>query len=79
MYSGLDTENHKFKSFIEYDAYIKPEAFIVSHYLNSKHSHGFVSTESTDLYGQFIPMRSILRAFLELLGVFNKILSYTNK
>ncbi|XP_018370861.1 PREDICTED: uncharacterized protein LOC108766201 [Trachymyrmex cornetzi] len=79
MYSGLETEYCRFKSFIECSAYIKPEAFIVGHSLNSKHLHGSVSMESTDLYGQFIPMRSVLRAFLELPGVFNKILSYTNK
>lgn len=79
MYSGLETEYRRFKSFIECGAYIKPEAFIVGHSLNSKHSHGSVSMESTDLYGQFIPMRSVLRAFLELPDVFNKILSYMNK
>ncbi|XP_032682238.1 uncharacterized protein LOC116849316 [Odontomachus brunneus] len=58
---------------------LKPEAFIVGHSLSSKHSYGSVLMEPTDLYGQFIPMRSVLRAFLELLHVFNKILSYMNK
>lgn len=79
MYSGLETEHLRFKNFIECGAYIKPEAFIVGHSVSSKHSYGSVVMESTDLYGQFIPMRSVLRAFLELPGVFKKIISYMNK
>lgn len=79
LYNGLETEHQRFSIFQESGAYVSPKPFVIGTSLEVKNKKGG-SIESTPVEwkGQFIPMRQMLKGFLEIPGVFSQIVTYKN-
>lgn len=73
----MTTEHQRFKSLQQDGFYIPPERFEMGHkdeYVKSRDNT--VQLIRRPVYGQFVPLRHVLKCFLELPGVYHAILGY---
>lgn len=76
----LRSEYLRLKYFENCQSYIKPETFKIGEYstlqkVNTPHPPNLVFKKAE---GQIIPLRKVLKSFLELPGIFNNIISFIN-
>jgi len=73
MYDGLESEFKRLQVFENCGAFIAPESYVIGPSLDMG------SLEPKDLTGQFMSLKKVLKAFLELPDVFSTIRSYMEK
>jgi len=78
MFDDMDSEWKRLQVFREQKAYIDPDQYPVGTANVQKNVRGQIVLEPTVLTGSFISPRKVLKSFLELPGVLDKILSYMN-
>ena len=79
MFDGFHTTYLRLKEFQSCGAFIPPEPFVIGQALNETTVNGETVMEPVALTGQFVPMRKVLKGFLELRGVLKSILDYIVK
>jgi len=75
MFSGLETETQRVNALQQSHCYICPNSYIIGVGEKIKKVRGNLVLTPVELTGQFISMKRTLRQFLELLNVFNAIMS----
>lgn len=76
MFNGFDSHYLRMKEFESCKAFIKPETYVIGTTLDERNSGGDIAIVPTLVNGQFIPLRSVLKGFLELPNVLKTILDY---
>lgn len=76
MFSEFESHYLRMKQFESCGAFIKPEIYVIGITLNKKNFGGEIAIVPTLVNEQFIPLRSVLKGFLELPNVLKIILNY---
>lgn len=76
MFSGFETHHLRMKEFESCGSFIKPETYVIETTLNETNCGGNIAIVPTLVHGQYIPLRSVLKTFLELPNVLKIILDY---
>jgi len=76
MFNGFESHYLRMKQFESCGSFIKPETYVIGTTLDEKNSGGEIVIVPTLVNGQFIPLRSVLKGFLELPNVLKTILNY---
>lgn len=76
MFSGFESHYLRMKQFESCGAFIKPETYVIGTTLDEINSGGEIAIVPVLVNGQFIPLRSVLKGFLELPNVLKIILDY---
>jgi hypothetical protein len=58
------------------DYFIKPKPYIVGNVVSKKRINGRIIKDIVPVYGQFLPLRTIFKAFFSLPGVFDTVYNY---
>lgn len=78
-FEGVQTEHQRFKTLLDSGSYIPPNEFEMGHDDKYEKVGNTVHLVRTPVYGQFVPMRQVLKTFLELPNVFCSITEYLEK
>lgn len=76
MFSEFESHYLRMKQFESCGSFIKPETYVIGTTLDEKNSGRDITIIPTLVHGQFIPLRSVLKGFLELPNVLKIILDY---
>lgn len=76
MFSEFESHDLRIKQFESCGAFIEPETYVIGTTVDEKNSGGEIAIVPTLVNGQFIPLRSVLKGFLELPNVLKIILDY---
>lgn len=76
MLSEFESHYLRIKQFESCGAFIEPETYVIGTTVDEKNSGGEIAIVPTLVNGQFIPLRSVLKGFLELSNALKIILDY---
>lgn len=75
--SNLNTEYKRLKYFQSHNVFIEPQDYIIGQRMKPSHSNTFVTMQSVNVIGKFIPLRKIFKAVFEMEGFLDCINQYT--
>ena len=78
-FEAMATEHQRLRSLSEDGFFIRPEPYEMGHIDKHVTVNNTVQLIRSPVYGQFIPLRRVLKAFLELPGTFKAITDYMLK
>lgn len=76
LFTNFNSEYKRMKALQATDHYIKPQPYIVGNIVGEKRVDGRIIKDILPVYGQFLPLRKILKAFFSLPGVFDIVYNY---
>lgn len=76
MFNGFESQYLRMKQFESCGSFIKPETYVIGTTLDEKNCPGEIAIVPSLVSGQFIPLRLVLKGFLELPNVLKTILDY---
>lgn len=76
LFTNFNSEYNRMKSLQATNNFIKPQPYIVGNVVSEKRVDGRIIKDIVPIYGQFLPLRTILKTFFSLLGVFDIVYNY---
>lgn len=79
IFGELDTEYKRFQHFENSSCFVKPISYFIGSNVVPKRKRGNVSLELEKKFSYFVPMRSQLKLFLSIPGVYQTMLNYRSQ